>query len=70
MTWREIKTWAESKGYNAKKISDGYAWHLLNNSKECGTSSSVSKLARDILNHMTDNKFKSHQDMYKSIDYG
>ena len=70
MIWKEIKQWAKSKGYNTQKMSEGYSWELIENNTTNGISKSVSKLARDIFNHITDNKFVDHQQSYiKDITY-
>jgi hypothetical protein len=70
MTWKEIRSWAKSKGYNTKKIEEGYSWELIDNNTINGISKSVSKLARDIFNHITANKFVDHQQNYiKDITY-
>ncbi len=70
MTWKEIRSWAKSKGYNTKKIEEGYSWELIDNNMINGISKSVSKLARDIFNHITENKFVDHQQNYiKNILY-
>ena len=65
MLWKEIKSWAKDRGYEAKKSSEGYSWSLINNPEIRGDSQSVSKLARDIFNNMTDDKFVEHQKNYK-----
>jgi hypothetical protein len=51
-------------------MSEGYSWELIENNTTNGISKSVSKLARDIFNHITDNKFVDHQQSYiKDITY-
>lgn len=65
MLWKEIKSWAKERGYEAKKCSEGYSWNLISNPETSGNSPSVSKLARDIFNNMTHNKFIEHQKNYK-----
>lgn len=62
MTWKEIRSWAKSNGYDCKKLDEGYSWQ-----KDANTnySKSVSTLAKDIFNHMTDNKFVEYQNWYK-----
>lgn len=64
MTWTEIRSWAKSKGYDTIKHSDGYYWAKINDVGSSGVSPSVSKLARDIFNHITDNKYLDHQQEY------
>jgi len=66
MLWKEIKTWASKYNYTTKKTEDGYIWSRLDNSSQSGISKSVSKLATDIFNNMTDNKFLKHQEQYKN----
>jgi hypothetical protein len=65
MVWKEIKTWATLKGYNAKRTSEGYAWEKVSAPQHNGISKSVSKLATDIFNDMTGNKFLDYQRLYK-----
>lgn len=65
MTWTEIRRWAKENGYQTSKHKDGYDWSVVDNPDSCGTTSSVSKLATAIFNHMTDNKFIQHQKDYK-----
>lgn len=62
MTWKEIRSWAKNNGYDCKKLDEGYSWQ-----KDANTnySKSVSTLAKDIFNHMTDNKFVEYQNWYK-----
>ena len=65
MLWKEIKTWAKSKGYETVKDKDDdqYYWAKLdsNDPNASGVAKSVSKLATAIFNHLTDNKFVDHQ---------
>jgi len=69
MLWKEIKSWAKSKGYDTiKDKNDGqYYWAKLDSSdpNASGVASSVSKLATSIYNHMTDNIWVEHQQKYK-----
>ena len=68
MLWREIKSWAKSKGYETIKDKDDnqYYWAKLdsNDPNASGVAGSVSKLATAIFNHMTDNKWVEHQNNY------
>jgi hypothetical protein len=66
MLWKEIKSWATNHNYTAKKTEDGYVWSRLDNPSQSGISKSVSKLATDIYNDMTGNKFLEHQQKYKN----
>ena len=69
MLWKDIKTWSKSKGYETIKDKDDgqYYWAKLdsNDSNDSGVARSVSKLATQIYNHMTDNKWADHQTQYK-----
>jgi hypothetical protein len=69
MLWSEIKKWAKDKGYETLKEKDGditsYYWAKLDVPDASGISKSVSKLAFDIYNHMTDNKWVEHQKTYR-----
>lgn len=69
MLWKEIKSWAKSKGYETIKDKDDsmYYWAKLdsNDPNASGVVPSVSKLATAIFNHLTDNKFLDHQTKYK-----
>lgn len=64
MMWSEIKRWAKSKGYDTIKDSDGYYWSKIDDINCSGLSKSVSKLARDIYNNITDNQFVEYQQKY------
>lgn len=70
MTWKEIKTWAKSKGYTTVKDKDDnqYYWGKLDSDdpNASGVAKSVSKLATSIFNHMTDNKWVEHQEQYQA----
>ena len=68
MMWKEIKTWATSKGYKVdRKSIDGvekkYLYSWTYNSID-GVAYSTNELALNIYNHMTDNKFVKHQEDY------
>ena len=69
MLWKEIKTWSKSKGYETIKDKDDgqYYWAKLDSSNpnDSGVARSVSKLATQIYNHITDNKWVEHQTEYK-----
>lgn len=70
MTFSIIRSWAKSRGYSAKKEINQYCWSLIDNKDICGVSKSVSKLARDIFNHITDNKFVEYQNKYREENNG
>lgn len=69
MLWKEIKTWAKSKGYETIKDKDDnkYYWAKLASSdtNASGVATSVSKLATAIFNHLTNNEWIDHQTKYK-----
>ena len=72
MTITEIKSWAKRFGYSIIKEKDdsingaSYYWAKNDDQSATGVSLSVSKVARDIYNHMTDNKWVDHQNNYVS----
>lgn len=69
MLWKEIKSWAKSKGYTTikDKDDDQYYWAKLdsNDPNASGVAKSVSKLATAIFNHLTNDDFVEHQKLYK-----
>ena len=68
MTISEIKKWAKGLGYDAIKDKDDgkYYWTKSgsNDINSSGVAPSVSKLARAIYNHYTDNKWVEHQQVF------
>jgi hypothetical protein len=83
MKWSEIRRWAKDKGYTVVKDKDDnqYYWGKLdsNDPNASGVARSVSKLATQIYNHMTNNKWVEYQKEYQEkfnpkienpIDYG
>lgn len=69
-----IKSWAKDNGYTSfrEKTTDqnnpneyDYYWGKTDDPTATGVAISVSKLATEIYNHMTDNKFIGHQKTYK-----
>lgn len=70
MTITEIKSWAKGRGYSIIKEKDdslngaSYYWAKNDDPTATGVSLSVSKVARDIYNHMTDNKWVDYQNNY------
>jgi hypothetical protein len=75
--WTEIRRWAKSHGYetlkdkgdeeNGDKVQ--YYWSKIDNPSCSGVSPSVSKLARDIYNDITDGAWIDHQIAHKeSVD--
>jgi|694.fasta_scaffold64657_3 hypothetical protein len=72
MLWTEVKNWAKTNGYTSfrEKIEDtenryDYYWAKIDDPSATGLSNSVSKLARDIYNHITYNKFIDYQAAYE-----
>ena len=82
MNWTNIKRWAKDKGYKVDREKSGdeanpynYQWKLLEDPERNGTTNSLSKIAMNIYNDITDNKHVEHQKRYaqqqlqKEIDY-
>ena len=72
MLWTTVRSWAKQHGYSSfrEKIEGtenryDYYWSKENDPSVTGLSSSVSKLATDIYNHITDNKFVDYQAAYE-----
>jgi hypothetical protein len=73
MLWSEVKRWAKSHGYetlkdkgdeeNGDKVQ--YYWTKIDNPSSSGVSPSVSKLARDIYNDITNGEWVDYQISYK-----
>lgn len=65
MLWTEVRSWAKKLGYETiKDKEDGnYYWAKLDdiNPNNSGVVPSVSKLAKAIYNHYTDNKWVDYQ---------
>jgi hypothetical protein len=73
MKWSEIKKWAKSKGYKTDRIKKDkennkylYSWVELSNPNNKGRTQSTFDLAKDIYNHMTDNRHLAYQKAYNS----
>ena len=70
MLFKEIKTWAKKCGYSVSKDKDSneYTWAKLDSDdpNDRGISKSVSKVAKAIFNHITNNKWVDHQEEYKN----
>ena len=66
----DIKKWAKEQGYTIVKKEDDsingatYYWNMIDNVEINGQSQSVSKVAKDVYNHMTNNKWIEHQQNY------
>lgn len=74
MKWSLIKSWAKDHGYTSfREKTDrvdnpneyDYYWGKTDDPSVTGCAISVSKLATDIYNHMTDNRFLEHQKQYQ-----
>ena len=69
MLWKEVKSWAKLNGYETIKDKDDnqYYWAKLdsNDIDASGVAKSVSKLARAIYNHITNNQWVEHQQRYQ-----
>jgi hypothetical protein len=65
MLWGEIKKWAKELGYDTIKNKDDGKYYWTKSGSDdpnsSGVASSVSKLARAIFNHNTENKWLDHQ---------
>lgn len=70
----EIKTWAKQWGYSIIKEKDesingaSYYWSKNNDPNVTGVELSVSKVARAIFNHLTENKWIEHQQKHILVD--
>lgn len=82
MQWSLVKTWAKQQGYTSfrEKTNDqenqyDYYWGKEDDPSVTGLATSVSKLAAQIYNHVTDNEHINYQHEYKEslskqdIDY-
>lgn len=72
MLWSNVKGWAKKNGYssfrdktNGQDNQYDYYWGKTDDPAVTGCCISVSNLAKDIYNHITDNKFIEHQKEYK-----
>jgi hypothetical protein len=75
MQWSLIKTWAKEHGYTSfrEKTKDpnnpndyDYYWGREDNPSVTGMTNSLSKLATDIYNHLTDYEWIEYQEQYKT----
>lgn len=64
MLWKEVKNWAKRHGYESSKNGGSYSWSKISDNNIYGEAQSVSKLAKAIYNHMTENKWIEHQNNY------
>jgi basic membrane lipoprotein Med (substrate-binding protein (PBP1-ABC) superfamily) len=73
MLWSEVKRWAKDKGYETIKDKGDeekgdkvqYYWSKIDSPSSSGVSPSVSKLARDIYNDITNGEWIDYQILYK-----
>lgn len=65
MLWSEVKKYAKNNGYETLKEEDGYYWSKIDNPAMSGVSKSVSKLAKDIYNQITNGDFIDHQILFE-----
>lgn len=66
MLWTEVRKWAKNLGYETikDKEDDQYYWAKLDAPEASGVEKSVSKLAKAIYNHYTNNIWIEHQKDY------
>lgn len=68
MVWTEIKKWAKGLGYDTIKDKDDGKYYWKQSSSDsidnCGVATSVSKLAKAIYNHYTNNRWLDHQNEF------
>lgn len=68
MTIAEIKKWAKDKGYSIIKDKGEptqYYWAKIDDPNVTGVAPSVSKVAKAVFNHMTNNAWLDHQNEYQ-----
>ena len=71
MLWTEVRKWAKDQGFDIVKEKDNsingasYYWAKADNHQISGVSLSVSKLAKDIYNTITENKWIEHQEKFQ-----
>lgn len=74
MLWTEVRKWAKEHGYETIKDKEDnqYYWAKKDSSdvNSSGVCPSVSKLARAIYNHITDNKWLEHQQNHRNKSDG
>lgn len=74
MQWSLIKSWAKQQGYTSfrEKTTNqdnqyDYYWGKEDDPSVSGLATSVSKLATQIYNHITDGQHANYQKEYKEI---
>jgi hypothetical protein len=71
MLWTEVRRWAKDNGFSVIKDKTDeanrflYYWSKDDNPKASGVSTSVSKLATDIYNTISNNQWLDYQKEYK-----
>lgn len=67
MLWTEVRKWAKNLGYETIKDKEDsqYYWAKLDVPDASGVAKSVSKLAKAIYNHHTNNAWIDHQKQYE-----
>lgn len=71
MLWTEVRKWAKEQGFDVVKEKDdslngaSYYWAKSSDHQVSGISLSVSKLAKDVYNAITDSKWVAHQETYQ-----
>ena len=71
MLWSEVKRWAKDRGYDIVKEKDDsengatYYWMKSDDHAISGVAPSVSKVAKEIYNNITDNKWVEHQKQFE-----
>ena len=80
MTWTLIRSWAKDQGYKltkSKPSSDDelqeneiavYSYEKVDDHSIKGSETSLSKVAKAIYNHITNNKFVEYQQNYQGLD--
>ena len=75
MTLSEVRKWAKEKGYTILKDKGDpdsgeptqYYWSKVDDITATGVSPSLSKVAKAIFNHMTNNKWEDYQKEYQEL---
>lgn len=72
MQWSHVKSWAKDNGYTAfrEKVNNAenqydYYWGKIDDPAVTGMTTSVSKLATTIFNHMTNDAHVEYQQKYR-----
>jgi hypothetical protein len=74
MNWSNIKKWAKDMGYSCLREKNAdinaineydYYWGKIDDPNTSGLATSVSKLATQIFNHMTNDEYSEYQRQHK-----